>query len=136
MNKCCEKWLNKTVTVGDEVIHYRGEPNIRINFCPECGSKSKLESEWCECKEGLTTETALGLSQKQIKLLLDKKCFRCEKPIKPKRELPEKMELCVCSNPEVELYEVWQKEKGIIRIEFPNGKNTCSFCLKNIGPTK
>ena len=90
--KCCEKW--KRPLFASPI--YPSFPNTirshKISFCPECGSK--LESEWCRCEEGLTAETALGLSQEKINLLLEKKCFRCEKPIKPK-------EYCECENPQL-----------------------------------
>ena len=49
-------------------------------------------SKWCECKP-LTTTEALNLGASVDWSLLHKKiCPRCQKPIKSKRELPEKME--------------------------------------------
>ena len=97
MNKCCEKWKglehkDAEVCLRDGYAKEFFMTNQRFQYCPECGTKldegfslhnHMKYGEWCKCEKPCGWGKYPGDRSK---------CSWCLNPIKPKKELPEKID--------------------------------------------
>lgn len=139
MNKCCEKWVDQTLTILYNRLNNETQMSgYKPEHCPECGSSLKPQ-EWCECEhrpERCSTCPFCGKKVKpqfctcetpDITIPFERNCQKCGKEVwltnkKLSKICDEMVKFCTCEEP--------PSTDDIMRL----GQKACDDILNKICP--